>query len=77
MQVPVPAPDGVKTPPGVIVPPVPVQVTAELYVPVPVTVAAQVDVCDAVMEVGDAATVILVMVGAAETVIDAEPEMLV
>lgn len=30
MQEPVPVPDGVKTPPGVIVPPVAVQVTAEL-----------------------------------------------
>jgi hypothetical protein len=59
------------------VPPVAVQVTAELYAPVPVTVAAQVDVCDAVIDVGDAATVILVMVGAAETVTAAEPEMLV
>jgi hypothetical protein len=54
-----------------------VQVTAELYDPVPVTVAAQVDVCDVVTEVGVAAAVILVMVGAAVTVIDAEPEILV
>jgi hypothetical protein len=30
MQVPVPVPDGVKTPPCVIVPPVAVQLTAEL-----------------------------------------------
>jgi hypothetical protein len=30
VQVPVPTPDGVKTPAGVIVPPVAVQVTAEL-----------------------------------------------
>jgi hypothetical protein len=60
-----------------MVPPVAVQVTAELYVPVPVTVAAQVDVCEVVMEGGAAATVILVMVGAAVTVIVAEPEMLV
>ena len=54
-----------------------VQVTAELYAPVPVTVAVQVDVCEVVMEGGAAATVILVMVGAAVTVIAAEPEMLV
>jgi hypothetical protein len=40
MHVPVPAPDGVKIPDCVIVPPVAVQLTAALYAPVPVTVAA-------------------------------------
>ena len=35
MQVPVPTPDGVNTPEEVIVPPVAVQVTPELYAPVP------------------------------------------
>ena len=35
MQLPVPVPDGVNTPPAVIVPPFAVHVTAELYAPVP------------------------------------------
>jgi hypothetical protein len=41
----VPAPPGVNTPKDVIVPSVAVQVTVELYDPVPCTVAVQVDVC--------------------------------
>ena len=40
----VPAAFGVKTPDELIVPPVAAQVTAELNVPVPCTVAVQVDV---------------------------------
>jgi hypothetical protein len=35
MQLPVPTPDGVNTPEEVIVPPVALQVTLELYAPVP------------------------------------------
>jgi len=63
VQVAVPAPEGVSTPPDVIVPPVAVHVTAELKAPVPVTVAAQVAVCEVVMEEGVATTVTLVTVG--------------
>jgi hypothetical protein len=78
VQVAFPAPEGVNTPPEVIVPPVAVQVTAELYAPVPETVAAQFVVCAVVMEEGVAATVMEVMVNGAEVmVIGAEPETLV
>ena len=63
VQVPVPAPDGVNTPPEVIVPPVAVQVTAELYAPVPVTVAEQAAVCPVKMADGVGVTVTLVTVG--------------
>ena len=41
----VPVPAGVKTPEVVIAPSDAAQVTAELYEPVPCTVAVQVDVC--------------------------------
>jgi hypothetical protein len=44
VHVPVPAPDGVNTPPDVIVPPVAVHVTAVVNAPVPATVAAHVAV---------------------------------
>ena len=57
MQVPFPAPDGVNTPLWVIVPPVAVQVTAVLKVPVPLTVATHVDVCTVVIADGVATTV--------------------
>lgn len=78
VQVAVPASDGVKTPPDVIVPPVAVQVTVVGKAPVPNTVAAQVDVCPAEMDAGEAETVIPVTVNGAEvTVMFAEPEMLV
>lgn len=63
VHVPVPAPEGVNTPPDVIVPPVAVHVTAELYAPVPVTVATHVDVCAVVMEEGVATTATAVTVG--------------
>ena len=69
-------PDGVNTPPVVIVPPVAVHVTAALKAPVPVTVATQVAVCAVVMEGGLGTTEILVTVtvgGATVTVILAEP----
>jgi len=77
---PVPVPDGVNTPPVVIVPPVAVQVTPVVNAPVPVTVAAQVDVCDVVMEEGVAITETLVTVttgGVAVIAILAEPETFV
>jgi hypothetical protein len=57
-----PAPDGVKTPEEVIVPPVAVHVTALLNAPVPATVAEQVDVCAVLIEAGEAETVIPVTV---------------
>jgi hypothetical protein len=71
VQVPVPAPEGVKTPPEVMVPPVAVQVTAELYAPVPVTVATQVAVCAVPIEEGVATTVTAVTVGCT-TVVEME-----
>ena len=78
MQLPVPVPDGVKTPPVVMVPPVAVQVTALLKAPVPDTVAEQVEVWAVVIEVGIAATETPVTVAEGDvTVIFAEPEMLV
>ena len=78
MHVAVPAPDGVKTPPAVIVPPVAVHVTALLKAPVPNTVAAQAEVCAVVMDAGVAATVMEVIVKGTEvTVMLAAPEMLV
>jgi len=71
-------PDGVKTPPVVMVPPVAVQVTALLKAPVPDTVAEQVEVWAVVIEVGIAATETPVTVAEGDvTVIFAEPEMLV
>ncbi len=80
VQVPVPAPDGVKIPPAVMVPPVAVQVTAVLKAPVPATVAAHVEVCDVVMEEGTAATptdVTVIANGGAVTAILPVPDMLV
>jgi hypothetical protein len=62
LQVAVPAPVGVKKPVDVMVPPVAVQVTAVLNVPVPRTVAAHCDVCPVLMEDGDALTETEVMV---------------
>ena len=59
----VPVPDGVNTPEDVIVPSVEVQVTAELYDPVPCTVAAQTDVSVVRMEAGEQATETDVTVG--------------
>jgi hypothetical protein len=78
VQAAVPAPDGVKTPPDVMAPPVAVHVTAGLKTPVPNTVAAQVEVCAVVMDEGVAATVMDVMVKATVvTVMLAVPDMLV
>jgi hypothetical protein len=77
LQTAVPAPDGVKRPVDVMVPPVAVQVTAVLKVPVPSTVAAHCDVCPVLMEDGDAVTETEVMVnGTLVTLMDAEPETL-
>jgi hypothetical protein len=71
-------PEGVNTPPAVIVPPVAVHVTALLKVPVPDTVAEQVEVCAVVMEDGIAATATPVTVAEGDdTVIFAEPAILV
>lgn len=78
VQVPAPVPEGVKSPAGVMVPSVAVQVTALLYAPVPVTVAEHCEVCPVLMEVGLAITETFVTVGAVlVTVMGAEPEMLV
>lgn len=61
-----------------MVPPVAVHVTAELYDPVPDTVAAHCDVCPVLMEDGVAETDTDVMVnGTLVTLMDAEPEILV
>lgn len=78
MQVAVPAPEGVRTPDEVMVPPVAVHVTALLYDPVPATVAVHCDVCAVVMDVGEAETLTEVTVkGALVTVMPAAPETLV
>ena len=74
LQVAVPAPEGVSRPVEVMVPPVAVHVTAELYDPVPDTVAEHCDVCAVVMDVGEAVTAMDVTVaGTLVTVMDAEP----
>ena len=74
MQVAVPAPEGVRRPVEEMVPPVAVHVTAELYDPVPDTVAEHCDVCPVVMDAGEAATAMEVMVaGTLVTVMGAEP----
>jgi hypothetical protein len=75
-QLAAPTPDGVKTPAGVIVPPVAVQVTAELKAPVPATVAAQVAVCAVVIEAGVAVTETEVIVTAAVTDTLADPDLM-
>jgi len=72
---PVPAPDGVNTPDDVIVPPVAVHFTAELYDPAPDTAAEHCDVCPVVIDVGDAVTAIDVTVAVGlDTAIVADPE---
>ena len=78
LQVAVPAPDGVKRPEEVMVPPVAVQVTALLYDPVPDTVAAHCDVWPVLIDEGVAATETDVMVnGTLLTLMEAVPMMLV
>lgn len=56
VQVPVPVPEGVKTPACVMAPPVADHVTPVLLFPLPDTVAVQVDVCPRSIEAGVATT---------------------
>ena len=71
----VPVPAGVKTPEVVIVPSVVPQVTAELYDPVPCTVAVQLDVCVVRMDAGEQTTETEVIVDGAVTVTVALPDL--
>jgi hypothetical protein len=71
----VPEAVGVNTPEDVIVPPVAVQVTAELYAPVPCTVAEQVDVWIVSMNAGEQTTETDVTVTGTVTVIVEEPDL--
>ena len=64
----VPVPEGVNTPEDVIVPSVAPQVTAELYDPVPCTVAVQVDVWVVRIDAGEQSTETEVIVDGAATV---------
>ena len=78
LQVPLPVPDGANTPPCVMEPPVALQVTLLLNVPVPLTFATQVVVCEVLIEEGFAVTATPVTVGAgAVTLIAAAPETFV
>ena len=70
----VPTPAGVNTPEEVIVPSDAVQVTAELYDPVPCTAAVQADVCVVRMDAGEPATETDVIVAGAVTVTVALPD---
>ena len=70
-----PATVGVNTPEDVIAPSVVPQVTAELYDPVPCTVAVQLDVCVVRMDVGEQATETEVIVDGAVTVTVALPDL--
>ena len=69
----VPSTVGVNTPEDVIVPSDAAQVTAELYDPVPCTVAVQVDVCVVRMDAGEQTTVTDVIVGVAGVVLPPPP----
>jgi hypothetical protein len=71
----VPVDVGVNTPEDVIVPSVAPQVTAELYDPVPCTVAVQMDVCVVRMEAGEQLTETEVTVDGAVTVTVALPDL--
>jgi hypothetical protein len=71
----VPKFDGVNTPEDVMVPSVAPHVTAELYDPVPFTVAVQLDVCVVRMDVGEQATETEVIVDGAVTVTVALPDL--
>jgi len=71
----VPTPAGVNTPEELIVPSVAPQVTAELYDPVPCTVAAQLDVCVVRMDAGEQATETEVIVDGTVTVTVALPDL--
>jgi len=68
VMVAVPVPAGVNTPEVVIAPSDAAQVTAELYDPVPCTVAVQVDVCVVRMDAGEQPTETEVIVDGAVTV---------
>jgi hypothetical protein len=74
VQVPVPTPEGVNTPPDVIVPPVALHVTLLLKAPVPLRFARQVAVCEVLIDDGFAITTMPVTVpeiGAADMPIEA------
>jgi hypothetical protein len=71
----VPVPVGVKTPEVVIVPSVVPQVTAELYEPVPCTVAEHVDVWVLRIEAGEQVTETEVIVDGVVTVTAALPDL--
>src|ERR1035441_6456687 len=71
-----PAPEGVKTPPEVIVPPVAVQVTAWLKAPVPRTVAEHIEVPVVRIEAELQTTVTEVIAMGAATVTALEPDLL-
>jgi len=71
----VPATVGVNTPEAVIVPSDAAQVTAELYDPVPCTVAVQSDVCVVRTEAGEQSTETEVIVNGAVTVTVALPDL--
>jgi hypothetical protein len=71
----VPVPAGVNTPEVVIAPSDAAQVTAELYDPVPCTVAVQVDVCVVRMDAGEQPTETEVIVDGAATVTVASPDL--
>jgi hypothetical protein len=75
VMVAVPVPAGVNTPEDVIVPSDAAQVTAELYEPVPCTVAVQVDVCVVRMDAGEQPTETEVIVDGAATVTVALPDL--
>jgi hypothetical protein len=78
VHVPVPTPEGVNTPPGVIVPPVALHVTL-LKAPVPLTFATQVLVCEVLIEDGFAITETPVKapeLGAAAVLMVAVPDLL-
>jgi len=70
----VPVPAGVNTPEDVIVPSVAAQLTAELYDPVPFTVAAQAEVWVVRMEAGEQVTETEVIVDCVDTATDALPD---
>jgi hypothetical protein len=73
VQVAVPTPLGVSTPPEVIVPPVALHITPVLKAPVPCTIAVHVAVCAVVIDAGTADTATEVMVvGTAFTTTEAE-----
>jgi len=71
----VPATVGAKTPDDVIAPFVAPQVTAELYDPVPCTVAVQLDVCVVRIDAGEQATETEVIVDGTVTVTVALPDL--